>query len=182
MIVFMDSNYLLHNIVPELKNHRYWSCEIDKCQNDLYDSLTYCKHSILRYFDRIADYQSYYDCMLKIREDQGLSTRNQDIPNIDIRLYHYTLLALGQYELALKAKEAEINQNLRAMNSYAGFNNCTISDYPRYGEYVEKLIYYEKLRELIDHHNYEEIKQIITQNEEYSRKSYEKNFLGIKSV
>ena len=181
MIVFMDSNYLLPDIVPELK-YRDWSSEIGKCNDDLYESLTHCKHSILPYFDKITDYQSYYDCMLKINEDQGLSPAIAEIPNLDIRPYHYTLLALGQYELALKAKQAELNQNLQAMNSFAGFNSCTISDHPRYGEYVEKLRYYEKLKVLIDSHNFDEIKQMISNNEEYSRKSYEKNFLGIKSV
>ena len=100
MIVFMDSSYLLHDIVSDLKHHDYWTCKIEKCEADLHESLAYCKNTVFEYFDRITDYQSYYDCVYKIEEERGLyDIKYQTIPYLHLSHFHNTFLALGQFVL-----------------------------------------------------------------------------------
>ncbi len=180
MNVFMDSSYLLHSFAKEMGD-RYWFCTDEAVWGEnLCESLDYCKKYIFRYFDEITDYRSYYETIYKMEEELGAFRIKSEIPNLYLMPFHDIFLATQQYDLALKAQEASLMQSKRAMKAYSNDKDWDISKHLHYSEYVESVQYFEKLKALAENHDYEAIEQIVKEKEEYSRKSYEKNFLGYK--
>ena len=176
--VFMDSIYSLQTIYPELDD---WPCDVEKCEAHLFDSLEYCKKSVFKYFEKITDYQSCFECRSELdRLEECMKKNLYEIPNLCLQSYHFLFLALGKYDLALKAKEANIRQNKRAMDSYARNRGIDICEYPYYEEIMEKVKYYNKIKTFIENNDFDSINKIIIQNEQHSKESYEKNFLGKK--
>lgn len=180
MNVFMDSSYLLHSFAKEMGD-RYWFYRDEASwEDDLYESLEYCRKYIFRYFDEISDYQSCYEIIYKMEEEQGAFRIKPEIPNLYLVPFHDIFLATQQYDLALQAYEARLMLHKRAMKAYSNDEDWDVSKHIHYPQYVEHVEYYENLKVLVDRHDYEAIEQIVKQKEEYSKKCYEKNFLGYK--
>ena len=176
--VFMDSNYSLETIYPELGD---WPCDIEKCEAHLFESLEYCKKSVFKYFERIIDYQSCFNILSELdRLEDRMKKNLYEIPNLCLSSYHFIFLALGKYDLALKAKEAEIRQNKWAMDGYVTDIGIDITEHPRYEKYLKKMEYYNEIKTFIENNDFDSINKIIIQNEQYSKESYKKNFLGKK--
>ena len=172
--VFMDSNYGTDGLFGE--NGRWVFGAYDdnnSITQRAYKVLEFVQTNVLPIVSDITDYESCYRTMRKVDEKMGL-LGNTVIPNGDLMHYGNLLLAIGEYENALKAKKAILYQNSVIANIQPTHHN-----YPRYLKRVEE---YNFLARLIEDKCYNEIQSFIKEKEDFSLASYRKKFLGVKTT
>jgi len=101
-----------------------------------------------------------------------------DIENLDLLRYDMVLLACNEYELALAAKKAKVDQSQEALDSLLK-NGGTIERCSWYPDHCAKVKAYSDLTHWIQNNETEKIAQLIAQNESHSLQTYKKHF-GVK--
>ena len=136
------------------------------------ESLDLCKEHIFPLFNRVTNYQSYWEFIKDIyKVDEEINDRLY-CENIYIPLnpYFYLLLKLGRYEEALLAGEARI---LLWNNSYP---SKEMEKHPRYLERIKIRDDLMKTMDLLLKKDYEAINAILAEKENESYQSYVKQF------
>jgi hypothetical protein len=85
-------------------------------------------------------------------------------------------LAIKEYDLALLTAKANIIKTKESIDSYVRHFKVSEEQSPEFLRYERDIDVYNNLKQLIEIGNYELISDIIKRSEEYSKKSYFKNF------
>ena len=145
----------------------------------LQESLELCQELLFPLFDDIDNYGSYLYNMNQVYIKRGRGrVFTEGIPVLYDVVYK-TNLAIGNYEMAKKSREALITQNINSFRAKWGTET-----HP----FKERQVLFEKMRDdfyrinkAIDENDISYIESYILENEKRSLNSYIRNFYGKKT-
>jgi len=190
----MEQNILFdaERLCDHIDHDAEWDCDGSDYIRQMRESLAICETKLFPLFEKIKDYQSYYKYEI---EQHGIRLNrmtdlyrkiNADILEVPNSISFFTLsLLTGDYQSALKSREAVIKQNESAIKeNYKYAQRLGI----KYETPPKKLINldnrrndYLRIKEAIDNNDREYIEAYVKEKERYSLESYIQNFYGKKA-